>query len=539
SDGRVMGLLLSCWSKFSLCSKANDEDENSFMSVETAVLIAANDEGDVVIDVNSVEEPTRYTCGFCATTCETDSGLCKNCAAICMDDQDCTDDSSTKKGVMFDKLFDQIVELSLGSGKKLVESEVLKATIFEDLGFPSRLFANVVSAGYSKLTPIQQYTTRSIQEGKDIIACSPTGTGKTAAFLLPIISQLLWEGDLSAVPERPCMPRALIIAPTRELATQIHRVAAKFSAGTCCKCDVIHGGTAFKFENVGKDFSILIGTTDRVKQFVYEGVISLEKIKYLVVDEVDRMIDSRLTYSKDLELIMEKGRITSTEERQTLLFSATLPSWVKERVKSMKLMKEDHLMVIVDKIGAANNCIVQDFLHVRRYEKKMTLLETMGADLEKYERSRDSNGLFKQKTLIYVANRRIADVLVAFLADYGIPTGTTTHGNREDVNGESGLDSFRIGRTPFLIATSVVERGLDIAGVDHVINYDMPKGINEYVYRIGRSGRIGNAGRSTSFIEPGLDRAMIRPLINLLTEAEQIVPDWLEYVEEIVSRGSA
>lgn len=427
---------------------------------------------------------------------------------------------------MFDKFFDQSVELSLGSGRKLENAEVLKIETFEELFLPDLMASNVKKAGYSKPTPIQKFAMRNILDGKDLMACSQTGSGKTAAFLLPIMSKLTKDGDLSNISETTCAPRVLILAPTRELAIQIHKEATKFSSGTMCRCEILYGGTSVRYqkERVQKGATILVGTTGRIKHFIDEGIVTLDRTKYLILDEADRMLD--MGFSEDINLIMQNGKIAEKEVRQTLMFSATFPSSVQELVK--QLLKEEYLMIVVDKIGAANKCITQDFVQVAKNTKKSTLLEMVGVDIKKYEQNKDLE-IFKLKTLIFVSSKKMADSLGVFLSESGIPT-TTIHGDREQNQREQALNDFRRGRTPILIATAVAERGLDISGVDHVINFDMPKEIDEYVHRIGRTGRVGNAGHSTSFIDAEHDAQLIAPLINLLSEAEQIVPDWLSQI---------
>ncbi|KAF8368697.1 glh-1 [Pristionchus pacificus] len=431
-----------------------------------------------------------------------------------------------EQGSMFDKFFDQSVELSLGSGRKLENAEVLKIETFEELFLPDLMASNVKKAGYSKPTPIQKFAMRNILDGKDLMACSQTGSGKTAAFLLPIMSKLTKDGDLSNISETTCAPRVLILAPTRELAIQIHKEATKFSSGTMCRCEILYGGTSVRYqkERVQKGATILVGTTGRIKHFIDEGIVTLDRTKYLILDEADRMLD--MGFSEDINLIMQNGKIAEKEVRQTLMFSATFPSSVQELVK--QLLKEEYLMIVVDKIGAANKCITQDFVQVAKNTKKSTLLEMVGVDIKKYEQNKDLE-IFKLKTLIFVSSKKMADSLGVFLSESGIPT-TTIHGDREQNQREQALNDFRRGRTPILIATAVAERGLDISGVDHVINFDMPKEIDEYVHRIGRTGRVGNAGHSTSFIDAEHDAQLIAPLINLLSEAEQIVPDWLSQI---------
>eukprot|EP00080_Pristionchus_pacificus_P018526 PDM78546.1 helicase [Pristionchus pacificus] len=461
-----------------------------------------------------------------------------------------------EKGGMQDKFFDQEVELSIGhDGTKLTDKDIVKVESFDDLELVSRLSKNVTKAGYTKPTPIQKYAMKSIQNGKDLMACSQTGSGKTAAFLLPIMNRLLWDADLSLITDGPCKPQALILAPTRELALQIHAQATKFAEGTLVKCEIAYGGCAFALQRkrVEKGVIILVGTIGRIKHFINEDVISLEQTQYLVLDEADRMLD--MGFAEDVKQIMESCGIAATEdeeetgrqeeemeesqetvkreekknymERQTLLFSATFPKAVQSLAK--ELLREDYLKIVVDKIGVANKNITQDFVQVERRNKKATLLKMVGVDLQKFEQSKDLQ-LFKQKTLIFVASKTMADTLGVFISEAGIPT-TTTHGGREQCQREAALSDFRSGKTPILIATAVAERGLDISGVDHVINYDMPKEITDYIHRIGRTGRLGNPGHSTSFIDAERDYEILLPLVRQLKEAEQVVPDWLENLD--------
>ncbi|GMT00764.1 hypothetical protein PENTCL1PPCAC_22938, partial [Pristionchus entomophagus] len=173
---------------------------------------------------------------------------CFNCCVEGQRSSDCPlFTENIAKGNMFDRFFDQKVELSLGSGKKLTEQEVHNVESFQELGLQDLMASNVAKAGYVQPTPIQKYAMKNILEGKDLMACSQTGSGKTAAFLLPIMSKLMKDGDLSNISEERCMPRVLILAPTRELAIQIHKEATKFSSGTMCKCEILYGGTSVRF----------------------------------------------------------------------------------------------------------------------------------------------------------------------------------------------------------------------------------------------------------------------------------------------------
>ncbi|GMR55269.1 hypothetical protein PMAYCL1PPCAC_25464, partial [Pristionchus mayeri] len=433
-------------------------------------------------------------------------------------------------GTFFDKFYDEKVERSHSSGKTLTNADIEKVESFEELGLSDILSANITKAGYTEPTTIQKYAINNIMKGKDLMACSQTGSGKTASFLLPIISYLMREQDLSSVSDGICYPRALILLPTRELAMQIHREAIKFSSGSSIKCEALYGGTSVEYQKarIMEGANILVGTVGRVRQFVEEKIINLEKIEYFVLDEADRMLSDQ--FSEDVNAIMKEGKISKKNNRQTLLFSCRLWSSLEELAKDV-LLKDDYLMIVIDFIGADNKRISQDFVEVNKDTKRQALLDILGVQIEKCTHNEDF-GIFKKKTLIFVSNKKMADELVDFLSKGGIPAGCI-HGGFEQDEREFALNEFRNGRTQILIATGIAERGLDITGVVHVINYEMPKEIFEYVHRIGRTGRVGNPGHATSLIYTKWDRKIIGPLISLLSEAEQPVPDWLKKVRAV------
>ncbi|CAI2349737.1 unnamed protein product [Caenorhabditis sp. 36 PRJEB53466] len=424
-----------------------------------------------------------------------------------------------KEGLMFDKFFDaQVVLTSCGKAVKVPPCKQ-----FDQARLAPKMRENVMHAGYSRTTPIQQYSLPLIRDGHDIMACAQTGSGKTAAFLLPIMSRLLEESDLNTAGEGGCYPRCLILTPTRELADQIYNEGRKFSYQTMMEIKPVYGGLAVIYNRgqLEKGSTIVVGTVGRVKHFIDEGIIKLGKIKYLVLDEADRMIDG-MGFGPDIDQIVNYPEMPPKENRQTLMFSATFPDSIQDAAR--EFLREDYTMITIDKIGAANKCVIQEFVLCDRSEKKDNLLEMLNIDIESYTAAKNAE-VFTKKTIIFVSQRAMADTLASILSSASVPA-ITIHGAREQRERSEALRQFRCGLKPVLIATAVAERGLDIKGVDHVINYDMPDNIDDYIHRIGRTGRVGNSGRATSFL--GEDCPLIPDLLRVLADAEQIVPEWMQ-----------
>ncbi|CAJ0575317.1 unnamed protein product, partial [Mesorhabditis spiculigera] len=398
-------------------------------------------------------------------------------------------------------------------------------TSFNDLHLTSTVQANLEKAGYAKPTPVQQYAMPIIDQGLDLMACAQTGSGKTAAFLLPIINKLLKDNDLAG--SGPCAaPRCIIIAPTRELAVQIYNEGRKFTLGTVLKVECIYGGTQVGFARSRMEMgpSIVVGTMGRMMHFIESNIISLAEVRWVVIDEADRMLDTG-SFQEDVRRMLGSG--PPKEKRRTLMFSATFPEEVQNVAKEN--LRPEFALLAVDQIGSANKCITQAFIEVPdRTQKREKLLELLQFDLGKYKINGESD-IFKQKTLVFVNRKTLADQLGIFFSEHGLAS-TTMHGDRDQKQRNEALSDFRMGRKPVLIATAVAERGLDIQGVDHVINYDLPDSKEDYVHRIGRTGRVGNPGRATSFFDQSdsNDLALAPHLVTVLAQAEQVVPEWLK-----------
>lgn len=414
-------------------------------------------------------------------------------------------------GLNFDK-YDDIPVKVTGKGS------VSPISSFEEAGILEQCLKNIKRAQFTKPTPIQKYAIPIALEGQDLMACAQTGSGKTVAFVVPVLTAMIKQDNLSGgslTGETPA-PSALCIAPTRELAVQIFKEVCKFADGTVVCPAVCYGGVNVHHQltKIRKGCHFLIATPGRLEDFVSQRQISLEKVHYLILDEADRMLD--MGFEQTVRKLVENCGMPGKVHRQTLMFSATFPDDIQRLAADF--LKEDYLFVIVGRIGGSNLDISQTVISVpgdEKQEKLFNILLNSGTD----------------RTLIFVELKRVADFLACLLSQNNFPT-TSISGDRTQQEREAALQDFRSGRAPVLVATSVAARGLDIPDVKHVINFDLPQDIEEYVHRIGRTGRIGNKGRATSFFQPGKDERLARSLVKVLSEAYQEVPDWLEHVAE-------
>lgn len=382
---------------------------------------------------------------------------------------------------------------------------------FEDSGLRQLLLDNIHRSGYLKPTPVQKHSIPIIIAGRDLMACAQTGSGKTAAFLLPIIHVLLNDPkELIATPDH-CEPQVVIISPTRELTLQIFTEARKFSHSSIIKTVVAYGGTAayHQAQQALKGCHILVATPGRLLDFVNRRRITFSSLRFLVLDEADRMLD--MGFMPDIERMMGHPTMVATGERQTLMFSATFPEDI-QRLAGKFL--NNYLFLAVGIVGSACSDVEQHFHLVPKFEKRPKLTELISQE-----------GC--EKTLVFVEMKRTADFIASYLSECAHPT-TSIHGDRLQREREEALADFKSGRMGVLVATAVAARGLDIKNVYHVVNYDLPKSIDEYVHRIGRTGRVGNRGKATSFYDPEVDAPLARDLVKILQQAGQNIPPWLE-----------
>lgn len=423
--------------------------------------------------------------------------------------------SHSNTGINFDKYQDIPVE-AFG------EDVPAACQRFSDLNLHPVLKNAISLCGYDVPTPVQQYALPIILGRRDLMACAQTGSGKTAAFLFPTIGRLL--EDLADMPPSSggghgkTYPTALVLAPTRELALQIYDEARKFTYRSLIRPVVVYGGADFatQFKDLARGCDILVATPGRLVDMMDRGKVSLSKCRFLCLDEADRMLD--MGFEKQIRYIVDEADMPGVGARQTLMFSATFP---KEIQRLAADFLDNYIFLKVGRVGSTTDFITQNLLYVEDHDKMKHLMEAIN----------QIEGL----TLIFVETKRSADRLEEFLYNEGFPS-TSIHGDRSQREREQALESFRTGRTPILVATDVAARGLDISNVTHVINFDMPRDIDDYVHRIGRTGRAGNSGVATAFFNDK-NRNLVRELLVLLEEANQKVPTWLTSMNTEISRS--
>nr|AJW77403.1 vasa [Alitta virens] len=390
---------------------------------------------------------------------------------------------------------------------------------FDEAELSETVRSNVKKANYEKPTPIQKWAIPIILAGRDLMGCAQTGSGKTAAFLLPVLTGIIKNNLIEGGSGfgGPQSPAAIIVGPTRELVNQIYCEARKFANSTCIRPVVVYGGTSVGHQSreVEKGAHLVVGTPGRLLDFIGKGKIDLTKVKYLILDEADRMLD--MGFEPEIRKLVTNFNMPEKGQRQTLMFSATFADEIQQLAKEFL---QDYVFVTVGRVGGANSDITQQVFQVSKYEKRDKLVDIL-------------NNSGTDRTLVFLETKRNADFLAAYLSQKEFPA-TSIHGDRLQREREEALLDFKTGRAPILIATSVAARGLDIPGVKHVINYDLPSGVDEYVHRIGRTGRCGNLGKATSFFDPdeNQDKDLARSLVKTLADAQQEVPPWLEEIAE-------
>ncbi|XP_033248483.1 ATP-dependent RNA helicase vasa [Drosophila miranda] len=384
---------------------------------------------------------------------------------------------------------------------------------FEDAKLRDIIAANVMKSGYKLATPIQKVAIPVIAAGRDLMACAQTGSGKTAAFLLPILNALLNDAADLEIGK----PQAVIVSPTRELAIQIYLEARKFSHESYLKISILYGGTSVKYQNesIMMGCHLLIATPGRLLDFVERAFITFDDTRFLVMDEADRMLD--MGFSESMRKIVT--HCTMRAQHQTLMFSATFPQEIQRMAGEFL---NNYIFVTIGVVGGACSDVKQTIYEITKFNKRPKLIDILkeGAD----------------GTIVFVETKRGADFLASYLSETEHPT-TSIHGDRLQSQREQALRDFKTGKMKVLIATSVASRGLDIKNVKHVVNFDMPKTIDDYVHRIGRTGRVGNNGRATSFFDPGQDSGLATDLVKILEGSDQVVPDFLRVLSGVGGHG--
>lgn len=425
------------------------------------------------------------------------------------DDENSLFGNDVSMGINFDKYDDIEVKVTGENAPRPIYS-------FDETGLRSILVENIKKSGYKKPTPVQKYAIPIIMSGRDLMACAQTGSGKTAAFVVPIIHTLLENPKDLIKTSTSCEPQVIIVSPTRELTRQIYEQARKFSLGSILRIEMAYGGTSCNYQTnkILQGCHILVATPGRLIDFIGRDKIKLSSLRFFVLDEADRMLD--MGFLPDIEKIVDHDTMAPVEDRQTLMFSATFPSEIQELASRFL---NNYLFLAVGIVGGACADVEQNFYQASGQSEKRKLLKEL---MEKQNQMGSLEG-----TLVFVEQKRHTDFIAAFLSESNFPT-TSIHGDRLQREREEALADFKRGKMSILVATAVAARGLDIKNVAHVINFDMPKSIDEYVHRIGRTGRVGNRGKATSFFDSNTDMPLTSDLVKILKQAGQPVPDWLE-----------
>ena len=368
---------------------------------------------------------------------------------------------------------------------------------------------------YDRPTPVQANSVPVALSGRDVMCCAQTGSGKTCAFLLPIFARHLIPDRRSLrSPSGAAQPQALVMAPTRELALQIHGEARKLSYGSPFRTVVVYGGAPLgpQLNELSKGVDLLVVTPGRLIDLMERGIVSMSKCTYLCLDEADRMLD--MGFVPQLRRIVQRADMPPPGDRQTLMFSATFPHEVQSMARDFMT---DYIWVAIGRVGSTVETITQSVVETRSRKKEAPLFTALQS--------------VPGTTLVFVAKKKTAGWLFHRLRESGI-TSTAIHGDRTQRERENALADFKSGKARVLVATDVAARGLDISGIKHVINYDMPGNIEDYVHRIGRTGRAGHSGHATSFFvtegEPRWnDTGLAKALLVLLRENGQTVPPFL------------
>jgi ATP-dependent RNA helicase RhlE len=353
----------------------------------------------------------------------------------------------------------------------------LTISSFSEFGLAAPLLTALGRAGFTTPTPIQAQTIRQQLEGRDILGIAQTGTGKTAAFSLPILHHIL------ALPGRaaPKTCRAMILAPTRELAVQIEQHIRALAGGARITTALVLGGTSrqAQIRQLGRGVDILIATPGRLTDLVGERHVRLDEARWVVLDEADRMLD--------MGFIREVRKLVGAlhPRRQSALFSATMPPEVAKLAESLL---RDPVRVAVVPHGQPIGKISQSVELMSPAEKRARL----AVILKSPEASR---------VIVFARTKRGADRVTENLAKDGI-TAEAIHGNKAQNARNRALDSFRSGRVRVLVATDIAARGIDVSGISHVINYELPDEAESYVHRIGRTARNGADGIAITFCAP-------------------------------------
>ncbi len=381
---------------------------------------------------------------------------------------------------------------------------------FETLGLMTELLRAVADEGYTEPTPIQQQAIPAVLRGQDVFASAQTGTGKTASFTLPLLQRLK-----TTTQNGKRSPRALILTPTRELAAQVADSVKTYGKFLPLRSAVIYGGVGFdpQIQALKRGVDVLVGTPGRLLDHVNQKTLDLSHVEILVLDECDRMLD--MGFIHDIRKILAKLPAT----RQTLMFSATFSKEIQQLAST--LLHEPVLIEVAPRNTAAEQ-VKQIVYPVDRNRKRELLSFMIGSNNWK-------------QVLVFTRTKQGANRLAEQLAKDGLKTGAI-HGNKSQAARNRALNDFKQGKVRVLVATDVASRGLDIDQLPYVVNYELPNVPEDYVHRIGRTGRAGNEGQAVSLVCAD-EYAFLQSIERLLKQKlpRDVVPGYEPMVTEPTS----
>lgn len=363
--------------------------------------------------------------------------------------------------------------------------------LFKDLGLIEPILKAVQQEGYTTPTPIQLQSIPVILERKDLLGCAQTGTGKTAAFAIPVL-QLLHSNNINSRGYKHI--RTLVLTPTRELAAQINDSFAAYGKYTGLKHDVVFGGVSAhpQVNSLKNGLDILVATPGRLLDLMNQGYVNLNHLEIFILDEADRMLD--MGFINDVRKIVRE----LPKQKQTLFFSATMPAQIAELANSIL---RNAVKVEVTPVSSTAEKIDQSVFFVNKKDKQSLLLHLL-----KEKRI--------QRTLVFTRTKHGADKISRDLKKMSI-YADAIHGNKSQQARQNALNNFKLGKLKVLVATDIAARGIDVDNLTHVINYDLPNIAETYVHRIGRTGRAENSGIALSFCDAE-ERAYLRDINKLI-----------------------
>jgi len=369
-------------------------------------------------------------------------------------------------------------------------------TDFKGLGLIEPLMRAVEAEGYDTPTPIQAQSIPALLRGRDLLGVAQTGTGKTAAFVLPMLQRLQ---EANAMPARKC-PRALILAPTRELALQIHESIVAYARFIDIRSTVVFGGVPMgkqvKALNAGTH--IVVATPGRLLDLMNQDKVRLNRVEIFVLDEADRMLDMGFVHD------VRKISAQVPDKRHTLLFSATMPANVRTLANGLL---DDPVHVEVTPPATTAERIGQRVLFVPKQKKRALLTKVL--------KDQDI-----KRVLVFTRTKHMADRVARHLSQDGVSAGAI-HGNKTQNARQRALKDFSSGKLRALVATDIAARGIDVDGVSHVINFDLPNEPESYVHRIGRTARAGEDGEAISFCDAE-ERSYLRDIEKAISQAVEV-----------------